>query len=61
MKNLLLVDDEKMPLVTHHDEDHQGDHHDDHDNYDILSTTVEEAIFTTPSFTYKQSTSTFTV
>ena len=37
MKNLLLVDDEKMPLVTHHDEDHQGDHHDDHDNYDILS------------------------
>ena len=46
MENVILVDHENIPLVTHHDEDFEGDH-DDYDSYNTPATSKEdEATFT---------------
>lgn len=46
MENVILVDHENIPLVTHHDEYFEGDH-DDYDNYNTPATSKEdEAMFT---------------
>ena len=43
----ILVDDENMPLATHHDQNRDGDHDTDYDNYSAPNTTAEEKVFTT--------------
>ena len=58
MENPLFFDDENIPLVTHYDGDHEGNHNDDSDEHNPPNTAVEETLFTTPSSINKQSTST---
>ena len=47
MKNFIFLDDENIPLVTHHEEDCEGNHDND---YDICNTpntsTLDETTFT---------------
>lgn len=38
MENPIFVDDENIPLITHHDND--NDHNIDYDEYNTLNTTV---------------------
>ena len=57
MDNPIIVNDEKIPLVTYHDKN-CGDNN-DYDDYNTPNTSrVDEAIFTMPEFTDKQATPT---
>ena len=40
MENPIFVDNENIPLVTHHDQDCDGDHDKYYDNYNALNTTA---------------------
>ena len=57
MENPTFVNNENIPQITHHDEDHDYDK--DYDDYDTPNTSkVDETTFLTPSSTDKQETST---
>ena len=40
MENPIFVDNENIPLVTHHDQGCDGDHDNDYNNYNALNTTA---------------------
>lgn len=57
MENLILVHTENIPLVTHHDEDHEEDNDNDYDDYNEPNARRADET-TRPSFMDKLATST---
>ena len=42
MKASIFTDNERMPLVTLHYDNHDNDYYDDFDDYNTLNTTIED-------------------
>ena len=54
MENLIFFDHKIMPLVICHEEDDEGDHDDDYNDWNITNTKAGQTKFVKPCSTYKQ-------